>query len=974
MTMLRGYSASFVSIVLVLTASIFFPCSAAYAQAETPTETPTATPTASPTLTPTFTITPTPTPSLAETQTATPSPLPDAFISTVYGMFPWVIMNGIQEFSSYGSTGSHVMGTHPSTGELYLLSKATNSEIYDLTRINPLSFLQQTSRVGLAFSFNGKGDYLENLFSLNVLSNGDFMVGGYSDNRHEVILEVSLENPVLAKPVVYYSDRGQYYHDFYVLNPQENLKGFSEEGVLVVKENQLVLVQDSSITPVADLPVPEHPIPYYTIQINRTNIFRGPDQHLYIGYYISFAGEEGVSYIFRIEADRTLSQVFGKFNHFPRFYLADITYNSFNNHFYFTDTRDLYQANADFSTILKIGEPNSSINNYSELDYSEQGNVVWLRSNHQFATIYKLTANPDVLPSPTPTSTPYSSSTFRPTPNVNTNVNQLTVLEPSFSINLLSNASVEQFSLIPGKDQFIYSKTEPQQISWTGYVRTENFLRIYGPAKVSTHAIPQNQITSWGQFQLGNITDFRKYQLTSLSNQKQLVIYPNQDAYLLSLAKQTRLSNQAKKFSISPSSGIYIGVDNTFMNVPPGNALLYEYRSNGNYFYSFDPSQDEIQLNEIVLSQTIDAFSHFHWGPSGLLHALIQNPYTRESGLYRFSVNGTQEIINHLPYQDIVDIVYLPLDDSFYFIENKFNLYVLYRLPNKYGEPQPILTFPRTYNLYRASNWEVLNDGTTLFFNTENNIYSLQTNTAPGVPISTPTPTTGMPLPTPTPMDWIIMDGFGGLHISRTEVERPLLPYFAPFDIARDLEPDPMGRGWYMLDGFGGIHPSSPELPMPSSGIPYILGFDFAVNLEIVMMNGNYNFIILDRFGSVHKLGPDIHNIQVDAPWFGNTALARDLELAETKDAWMVMDGYGVLYDAHDFSVKLATDAFWFKERLAKGLSVLPDGERFMIDAYGGLHANKPETFVKLRSFANTPYIPGYDIFWDIEVIHSDVP
>lgn len=947
-----------ITLMLLVCLIVITNAAALYAQ-ETPAETPTFTPTA------------TPTHAGTHTETPTSTPLPKEFISTEYGLFSWVIMNGIEEFSPYGNYGSQAMGTHPNTGELYLLTKQSYFNQYELTIIHPNTFQSRSMSVQLGYRYNDTTDNIDDVFSLSVLPNGDYLVGGYSGNRHEVIVEVKLLEPMQIKRVVYFSGRGRYFRDFYVLNPQEQLKGFADkEGIVVVRENQLVLVQESSIEPIADLPIPESPLSYYQYEISRSHIFRGPDQFLYIGYYVTLSGEPGVSYIFRIEEDYSLTQIFGKFNYYPRFYLTGITYNQFNHQFYFTNSNELFQANDDFSSITKIAEARSLISSFEELNYSEHGNVVWMRTNGQSSTIFTLTSNPETIPSPTPTRTPYPHTTFRPTPVVEQPISEFTMFEPSFSVNLLTNGSVESFSVIPGRDEFIFGKTGEQRVLWSGYEEFETALRLYGPAPATQNAIPYFQIAIFAQYQLGlNTSYYRNYQLKSLSSQKSLLIYPNQEGYLLLPQQLSYISNQATKFDFPVYDAVYIGEGHSFMDIPSGNALLYEYRQDGNVFHSFDPEQDEIELSETILPETDEAFSHFHWGPSGKLHALYEITRTREYDVYSFENDGSLDYAVHIPYRNLNDIEYLPVDDAYYFLTYNYPSYFLYRLPGQSGDPQPVLAFPKKANFYPTL--DVSHDGSLLFCNTGDTVYSLQSNAEPGMAITTPTPTVqNEPFPTPTPMDWIIMDGFGGLHTSRAEVERPLLPYFAPADIARDLEPDPMGNGWYMLDGYGGIHPSSAELPMPESGIPYIYGFDFAVNLEIVLMNGNYNFLILDRFGAVHKVGPDIESIQTDTPWFGRAATARDLELAETKDAWMVMDVFGVLFDSRDYSITLATDAFWGRP-LAKGFSVLPAGERIMIDAYGGLHANQASAFDRVRSFEHTPYIPGYDIFWDIELIQA---
>ena len=140
------------------------------------------------------------------------------------------------------------------------------------------------------------------------------------------------------------------------------------------------------------------------------------------------------------------------------------------------------------------------------------------------------------------------------------------------------------------------------------------------------------------------------------------------------------------------------------------------------------------------------------------------------------------------------------------------------------------------------------NEVILVYVNAQNkDIYVKKYQLTPPEKYLTPTP-----VPTPaTTLDWFVLDGFGGVHSSNPSIPLPVLPYFMPFNIARDLEPDPLGRGWYMLDGFGGIHTSSPDLPKPID-LPYF-GYDIARNLEVVNTDHGYEFYMLDGYGTIHS-------------------------------------------------------------------------------------------------------------------------
>ena len=223
-----------------------------------------------------------------------------------------------------------------------------------------------------------------------------------------------------------------------------------------------------------------------------------------------------------------------------------------------------------------------------------------------------------------------------------------------------------------------------------------------------------------------------------------------------------------------------------------------------------------------------------------------------------------------------------------------------------------------------------------------------------------PTPT---PAPTPIP-GWFVLDGFGGVHGSNPAIPLPVLPYFMPFNIARDLEPDPLGRGWYMLDGFGGIHTSPPDLPKPT-GLPYF-GYDIARNLEIVNTDHGYEFYMLDGYGAVHSTDKNFN--QGYLPWFGFD-IARDLEPFSNADAWNVLDGYGLMYSSKESIESYPLQSIWSWNPLVRSIVSFPDHTNVVMDAWGGRHTNprKPATDV-VKGLPGDFYFPGFDIIWDLEL------
>ena len=235
--------------------------------------------------------------------------------------------------------------------------------------------------------------------------------------------------------------------------------------------------------------------------------------------------------------------------------------------------------------------------------------------------------------------------------------------------------------------------------------------------------------------------------------------------------------------------------------------------------------------------------------------------------------------------------------------------------------------------------------------------------------VSTPTPSA--PSPTPTPIaGWFVLDGFGGIHGTNPVIQRPVLPYWWNFNIARDIEPDPLGRGWYMLDGFGGIHTSSPDLPKPNT-LPYF-GFDIARNLKVKEVNGKLEFYLLDGYGVIHTTDPNF--IQGNLPLFGEDA-ARCLKSDANSSAMLEMDVYGTIYR----SDSALTDDIRFAPSYAnspvmRSFVRFPDDTTVMLDLFGGRHTNfyYPAKDV-VHGLPGDFYFPGWDIIWDLELVPENL-
>jgi len=351
-------------------------------------------------------------------------------------------------------------------------------------------------------------------------------------------------------------------------------------------------------------------------------------------------------------------------------------------------------------------------------------------------------------------------------------------------------------------------------------------------------------------------------------------------------------------------------------------------------------------------------------GPDGLLYFL-------SGKILRLDMDGVvREHIHVQPSDYATRFIYLPADRCFYVVsvgDRSQGNFDIHRVSEN-GDIKTVLQLDG--NVY----WDALyysniatapsGDAFYLYEPSHDAIYSIKYTGAPVQP--SPTPKKFLPSPTPTPIPaWFVLDGFGGIHSSNPAVKPSVLPYFAPFDIVRDIEPDPQGRGWYMLDGYGGIHTYPYDLPKPQ-GLPNF-GFDIARNLEVVQTDAGLQFYLLDGYGVIHSTDPNFS--RGDLPWFGKD-WARDLEPDAKNNSWMVLDIFGYLYSSHKNRFDLPLLAPWYWWPKIQAIVRFPDDTSVLIDANGGRYTNP---FYPAKDVMNglPPdfYFPGFDIIWDAEVV-----
>jgi hypothetical protein len=145
----------------------------------------------------------------------------------------------------------------------------------------------------------------------------------------------------------------------------------------------------------------------------------------------------------------------------------------------------------------------------------------------------------------------------------------------------------------------------------------------------------------------------------------------------------------------------------------------------------------------------------------------------------------------------------------------------------------------------------------------------------------------------PDSKGYVILDGFGGIHLYGSAATSPLQglrgPYFN-FDIARQIVITPHATGFYVLDGYGGIHTAG-DATLPAGGrYPYWPGWDIARSMAVTL--DQRGLVLLDGFGSVWPVG--------SVPMLGTTFfgwdIARDIVVSPDGQGYALIDGFGAIH------------------------------------------------------------------------------
>jgi hypothetical protein len=144
----------------------------------------------------------------------------------------------------------------------------------------------------------------------------------------------------------------------------------------------------------------------------------------------------------------------------------------------------------------------------------------------------------------------------------------------------------------------------------------------------------------------------------------------------------------------------------------------------------------------------------------------------------------------------------------------------------------------------------------------------------------------------PDGLGYVILDGFGGIHLYGSAATSPLRnligPYFN-FDIARQIVVTSTGRGFYILDGFGGVHVAG-DATTPSGRYPYWPGWDIARSMAVTQ--DGRGLVLLDGFGSVWPVG----TVAMRGTTFFGWDIARDIVVSPDGQGYAVLDGFGAVH------------------------------------------------------------------------------
>ena len=146
---------------------------------------------------------------------------------------------------------------------------------------------------------------------------------------------------------------------------------------------------------------------------------------------------------------------------------------------------------------------------------------------------------------------------------------------------------------------------------------------------------------------------------------------------------------------------------------------------------------------------------------------------------------------------------------------------------------------------------------------------------------------------TPDGLGYVILDGYGGIHLYGSAATGPLsrltaTPYFG-FDIARSLALTADGAGYFVLDGFGGVHAVG-TAHKPTGKYPYWSGWDIARSIAVTL-DGN-GLAVLDGFGAVWQVG----TVQKLGTTYFGFDIARDIAVTPSGDGYALLDGFGAVH------------------------------------------------------------------------------
>jgi len=144
----------------------------------------------------------------------------------------------------------------------------------------------------------------------------------------------------------------------------------------------------------------------------------------------------------------------------------------------------------------------------------------------------------------------------------------------------------------------------------------------------------------------------------------------------------------------------------------------------------------------------------------------------------------------------------------------------------------------------------------------------------------------------PDGQGYVILDGFGGIHLYGSAVTSGLKGLIAPyfnFDIARTLVITNNAQGFYVLDGYGGIHTVGNAVK-PAGNYPYWPGWDIARSMAVTL--DGRGLVELDGFGGVWRFG--------SVPMLGTTYfgwdIGRDIVVMPGGDGYALIDGFGGIH------------------------------------------------------------------------------